>query len=160
MAEQSYAPYAALLNKTDGMESPAEIRRELGALMEEGVGIFRSEQTTQKAIEQIAQLKQRYQNVKVTDHSTNFNTDWLTTIELGFLLDVAEAMAHSAHQRKESRGSHQRLDMPERDDVNYLKHSLAFYQGSGAPKIDYSAVTITKSQPAVRAYGAAAEAKS
>ena len=160
LAEQSYAPYAALLNKTDGTESPAEIRRELGALMEEGVGIFRSEQTTQKAIEQIAQLKQRYHNVKVTDHSTNFNTDWLTTIELGFLLDVAEAMAHSAHQRKESRGSHQRLDMPERDDVNYLKHSLAFYQGSGAPKIDYSAVTITKSQPAVRAYGAAAEAKS
>ena len=160
LAEQSYAPYAALLNKTDGMESPAEIRRELGALMEEGVGIFRSEQTTQKAIEQIAQLKQRYHNVKVTDHSTNFNTDWLTTIELGFLLDVAEAMAHSAYQRKESRGSHQRLDMPERDDVNYLKHSLAFYQGSGAPKIDYSAVTITKSQPAVRAYGAAAEAKS
>lgn len=160
LAEQSYAPYAALLNKTDGTESPAEIRRELGALMEEGVGIFRSEQTTQKAIEQIAQLKQRYQNVKITDHSTNFNTDWLTTIELGFLLDVAEAMAHSAHQRKESRGSHQRLDMPERDDVNYLKHSLAFYQGSGAPKIDYSAVTITKSQPAVRAYGAAAEAKS
>ena len=160
LAEQSYAPYAALLNKTDGTESPAEIRRELGALMEEGVGIFRSEQTTQKAIEQIAQLKQRYQNVKITDHSTNFNTDWLTTIELGFLLDVAEAMAHSAYQRKESRGSHQRLDMPERDDVNYLKHSLAFYQGSGAPKIDYSAVTITKSQPAVRAYGAAAEAKS
>ena len=160
LAEQGYAPYAALLNKTDGTESPAEIRRELGALMEEGVGIFRSEQTTQKAIEQIAQLKQRYQNVKITDHSTNFNTDWLTTIELGFLLDVAEAMAHSAHQRKESRGSHQRLDMPERDDVNYLKHSLAFYQGSGAPKIDYSDVTITKSQPAVRAYGAAAEAKS
>ena len=160
LAEQSYAPYAALLNKTDGTESPAEIRRELGALLEEGVGIFRSEQTTQKAIEQIAQLKQRYQNVKITDHSTNFNTDWLTTIELGFLLDVAEAMAHSAYQRKESRGSHQRLDMPERDDVNYLKHSLAFYQGSGAPKIDYSDVTITKSQPAVRAYGAAAEAKS
>ena len=160
LAEQGYAPYAALLNKTDGTESPAEIRRELGALMEEGVGIFRSEQTTQKAIEQIAQLKQRYQNVKITDHSTNFNTDWLTTIELGFLLDVAEAMAHSAHQRKESRGSHQRLDMPERDDVNYLKHSLAFYQGGGAPKIDYSDVTITKSQPAVRAYGAAAEAKS
>ncbi|MBS1175202.1 MAG: frdA [Burkholderiaceae bacterium] len=160
LAEQSYAPYATLLNKTDGTESPAEIRRELGALMEEGVGIFRSEQTTQKAIEQIAQLKQRYQNVTITDHSTNFNTDWLTTIELGFLLDVAEAMAHSAYQRKESRGSHQRLDMPERDDVNYLKHSLAFYQGSGAPKIEYSAVTITKSQPAVRAYGAAAEAKS
>ena len=95
----------------------------------------------------------------MTEHSTNFNTDWLTTIELGYLLDVAEAMAHSAYHRKESRGSHQRLDAPERDDVNFLKHTLAFYQGDAAPAIDYSSVTITKSQPAVRAYGAAAEGK-
>ena len=159
LAERCYAPYDALRNKTDGSESPADIRRELGAMMEEGVGIFRSEETTKKAIDHIAQLKQRYKNVRVTDHSTNFNTDWLTTIELGYLLDVAEAMAHSAYHRKESRGSHQRLDAPERDDVNFLKHSLAFYQGDAAPAIDYSSVTITKSQPAVRAYGAAAEGK-
>ena len=159
LAEKAYAPFLALLHKSDGTESPAQIRKELGALMEEGVGIFRSEETTKKAIDHIAQLKQRYKNVRVTDHSTNFNTDWLTTIELGYLLDVAEAMAHSAYHRKESRGSHQRLDAPERDDVNFLKHSLAFYQGDSAPAIDYSSVTITKSQPAVRAYGAAAEGK-
>ena len=159
LAERSYAPYDALRNKTDGSESPADIRRELGAMMEEGVGIFRSEETTKKAIDRIAELKRRYKNVRVTDHSTNFNTDWLTTIELGYLLDVAEAMAHSAYHRKESRGSHQRLDAPERDDVNFLKHTLAFYQGDAAPAIDYSSVTITKSQPAVRAYGAAAEGK-
>ena len=159
LAEKAYAPFLALLHKSDGTESPAQIRKELGALMEEGVGIFRSEETTKKAIDHIAQLKQRYKNVRVTDHSTNFNTDWLTTIELGYLLDVAEAMAHSAYHRKESRGSHQRLDAPERDDVNFLKHSLAFYQGDAAPAIDYSSVTITKSQPAVRAYGAAAEGK-
>ena len=159
LANRAYAPYLALLNKTDGTESPAEIRKELGAMMEEGVGIFRSEETTRKAIEHIAQLKQRYKNVRVTDHSSNFNTDWLTTIELGYLLDVADAMAHSAFHRKESRGSHQRLDAPERDDVNFLKHSLAFYQGDAAPAIDYSSVTITKSQPAARVYGAAAEGK-
>ncbi len=159
LAERSYAPYDALRSKTDGTESPADIRRELGAMMEEGVGIFRSEETTKKAIDRIAELKRRYKNVRVTDHSTNFNTDWLTTIELGYLLDVAEAMAHSAYHRKESRGSHQRLDAPERDDVNFLKHSLAFYRGDDAPAIDYSSVTITKSQPAVRAYGAAAEGK-
>ena len=83
LAEKAYAPFLALLHKSDGTESPAQIRKELGALMEEGVGIFRSEETTKKAIDHIAQLKQRYKNVRVTDHSTNFNTDWLTTVELG-----------------------------------------------------------------------------
>lgn len=157
LAEQCFAPFDVLRQKTDGTESPAEIRLALGQLMEEGVGIYRSEETTQQAMEQIAVLKQRYRNVRVTDHSMNFNTDWLTTIELGFLLDVAESMAHSAYHRRESRGSHQRLDMPERDDANFLKHSLAFYRGDDAPTVDYSAVTITKSQPAARVYGAAAE---
>ena len=74
-------------------------------------------------------------------------------------LEVAEAMAHSAILRRESRGAHQRLDegCTERDDVNYLKHSLAHYQEDAAPQIDYSDVIITKSQPKARLYGAAAE---
>jgi len=87
-----------------------------------------------------------------------FNTDFLYTIELGYLLDTAEAMAHSAILRQESRGSHQRIDgFEERDDEKFLKHSLAYYQADKAPKIDYSDVKITKSQPAIRAYGAAGD---
>ena len=79
-------------------------------------------------------------------------------IELGFLLDVAQAMVYSAINRKESRGSHQRLDgYTERDDVNFLKHSLATFAGDDAPRISYGDVKITKSPPGTRAYGAAGE---
>ena len=73
---------------------------------------------------------------QLDDRSNVFNTDLLQALELGSMLDVAEAVAQSALQRKESRGSHQRLDYPERDDENYLKHSLATYRG-GEPRIDY-----------------------
>ena len=89
-----------------------------------------------------------------------FNTEFLYAIELGYLLDTAEAMAHSAILREESRGSHQRIDgFEKRDDINFLKHSLAYYQVDGAPKIDYSPVKITTSQPAERLYGAAGTEK-
>ena len=92
------------------------------------------------------------------DGSLVFNTEWLSVIELGFLLDIGEAMVHSAQGRKESRGSHQRLDeYNQRDDENYLKHTLANYQSGQAPKLEYQDVVITKSQPAKRVYGAAAD---
>ncbi|PNK61017.1 fumarate reductase (quinol) flavoprotein subunit [Psychrobacter sp. FDAARGOS_221] len=159
LAQQAFQPYAELLHRSDGTEKPADIRRDLGQLMEENVGIYRSAEHSEIAIAGIKQLKQRYKNVKITDHSATFNTDWLTTIELGYLLDVAESMIYSASARKESRGSHQRLDYPERDDEHYLKHSLAFYQPDAAPEIKYSEVLITKSQPATRAYGAAGDAR-
>jgi fumarate reductase flavoprotein subunit len=70
------------------------------------------------------------------------------------MLQVAEAMAHSALNRRESRGSHQRADYPRRDDTQFLKHSMAYYQGIGAPRIDYQDVVITKWPPAERVYGA------
>lgn len=90
-----------------------------------------------------------------------FNTDLLYTIELGYGTDVAECMAHSAFNRKESRGAHQRTDegCTERDDVNFLKHTLAFHNPQGAPRLEYSDVKITKLPPAKRVYGAEAEAQ-
>jgi fumarate reductase flavoprotein subunit len=146
------------LMENGGTENPADIRNEMGDAMESGVGIYRTAETMQNTIDKLKELKERYKRVRVTDKSSVFNTDWLYTIELGFLLDVAESIAHSAIQRKESRGSHQRIDGFEaRDDVNYLKHSLAFRNENSAPTIEYSDVKITKSQPAKRVYGSEAE---
>ncbi|TAA46968.1 fumarate reductase (quinol) flavoprotein subunit [Corallincola spongiicola] len=147
----------ALLN-SDGDESMPAIRNELGLTMEEGVGIYRTEESMQKSCDAVAALKARFKNIKIEDKSTVFNTEWLYAIELGFLLDVAETMCHSALQRKESRGSHQRIDGYEaRDDENFLKHTLAHFNAEGAPELSYSDVKITKSQPAKRVYGAELE---
>ena len=117
--------------------------------MEEGCGIYRTPELMQKIIDKLAELKERFRRVEITDRSSVFNTDLLYTIELGFGLDVAECMAHSAFNRKESRGAHQRLDegCTERDDVNFLKHTLAFHNPDGSPHLEYSDVKITKSAP-------------
>jgi fumarate reductase flavoprotein subunit len=156
-AEQSLARYLAIKNP-HGTENPTAIRNELGETMEQGVGIYRTEAMMQQTIDKIAELKQRYKNIKLVDECDVFNTEWLYAIELGYLLDVAESMAVSAIHRKESRGSHQRIDgFEERDDINFLKHTLAYYRPDTSPEISYSDVCITKSQPAQRVYGAAAE---
>lgn len=158
-AEQTLAKYQAL-KQTQGSEKPTDIRNELGRTMEAGVGIYRTEETMQQTIDKIAELKQRYKNIQLVDDSEVFNTEWLYAIELGYLLDVAETMAISAINRKESRGSHQRIDgYEQRDDQNYLKHTLAKYRADMAPEISYSDVKITKSAPAERVYGAAADAQ-
>ena len=119
----------------------------------------------QKTIDVLKNLQKRIVNVGLTDRGRVFNTEWMNLIELGYTLDVAQCMVHSAINRKESRGSHQRLDGPngaykQRDDVNFLKHSLAFKSTDGAdePRIDYGDVKITTFQPAKRVYGAEAEA--
>jgi fumarate reductase flavoprotein subunit len=124
--------------------------------MESGAGIYRSEETLQQTCGILADLRARYRKVALQDRSNVFNTDLIQALELGCMLDVASAMAQSALQRKESRGSHQRLEYPGRDDANYLKHSLASYRGDEAPSIGYRDVVITKSQPAERVYGGAA----
>ncbi len=159
LAKLAEASINSALSIIDGKrnESVADIRNEMGDCMEEGIGIYRDEESIKKTIAKLTELKARYKNIKVNDSSTVFNTDWLTAIELGFLLGNAEAMAYSALNRRESRGSHQRLDYVERDDTKFLKHSLATYNPDGAPTISYSEVKITKLPPAKRVYGIEAE---
>jgi len=144
----------------EGTENWAKIRDEMGLSMEEGCGIYRTPELMQKTIDKLAELQERFKRVRVTDTSSVFNTDLLYTIELGHGLNVAECMAHSAFARKESRGAHQRLDegCTERDDVNFLKHTLAYRDADGSTRLDYSDVKITTLAPAKRVYGAEAEA--
>src|SRR5262245_58033330 len=136
-----------------GKETIAGIRIELNKTMEEGCGIYRSEASLKQTCDKIRELKQRYQQVGNTDKTLSFNTELTAAIELGFLLDSAEAVAYSAVARRESRGSHQRTDFPQRDDQKYLKHSLA-YRTDGDPRIEYSDVVISRWPPGERKYGA------
>jgi fumarate reductase flavoprotein subunit len=136
-----------------GTETIASIRVKLNKTMEEGAGIYRNEESLRRSCDTLRQLKQRYQRVGITDKSASFNTELTAALELGFLLDSAEAVAFSALARQESRGSHQRTDFPRRDDLRYLKHSLAFHT-EGDPRIEYLDVVITRWPPAERVYGA------
>ncbi len=140
-------------------ERVGALRRDMARTMEEGCGIYRTESALAATCDKLAELKSRYANVQLDDASHAWNTEWLLAIELGFQLDVAAAMAHAALGRRESRGSHQRLDdgMTERNDVDFLRHSLAYHTGGGAPRVEWSPVKITRSQPGTRAYGAAGE---
>ncbi|HEX6020061.1 MAG TPA: fumarate reductase (quinol) flavoprotein subunit, partial [Burkholderiaceae bacterium] len=139
-------------------ERIATLRREMAQSMEDGCGIYRSADTMQATCDKLAELKQRLRNLRVDDDSTGWNTERLLALELGYQLDVVQVMAHSALQRRESRGSHQRLDgYGERDDVDYLRHSLATYRGDDSPRIGYSPVKITRLPPGIRAYGEAGE---
>ncbi len=149
----------ATLMAQEGDESWAAIRDEMGLAMEEGCGIYRTTELMQKTVDKLAELKERFKRVKIQDTSSVFNTDLLYTIELGHGLEVAECMAHSALHRRESRGAHQRLDegCTERDDVNFLKHTLAFYQPDSAPRLEYGDVKITTLPPAKRVYGGESE---
>ncbi|MDR0816105.1 MAG: fumarate reductase (quinol) flavoprotein subunit [Desulfovibrio sp.] len=144
------------LLRQKGKEKWSVIRDEMGLAMEDGCGIYRSEELMQKTINKLAELQDRIKKVGIVDSSIVFNTDVLNLIEIGYGLDVAEGMAHSAMQRKESRGAHQRLDesCKARDDENFLKHSLAYYKKGSAPRIEYGPVNITKLPPAKRVYGA------
>ena len=120
--------------------------------METSAGIYRSEKSLKETCDKIKELKDRFANIVLEDKSLNFNTELTSALELEFMLDVAEAIAYSALKRTESRGSHQRSDFPERDDENFLKHSMA-YQTNTKPRIDYKDVVITKWPPGERVYG-------
>ena len=155
-AEASARRLSGMLATTGG-ERLATVREEMMDSMEAGVGIYRREATLAAACARIAELRARYRaGLQLDDRSRAFNTEWLTAIELGFTLEVAEAMAHSALERRESRGAHMRLDGYEsRDDENFLKHTLAHHDGDGPPRIGHMPVNITRSPPRSRTYGGA-----
>ena len=150
-AEQSRIA-SRYLTPREGGERIAAIRQELNHTMEEGAGVYRDQARLEATTKTIDELKERAQNVALDDHSKSFNTELTAALELEFLLDIGEAVAHSALARTESRGSHQRTDHPDRDDEAFLKHSLT-YRSDDAPRIDYADVTITNWPPAERTYG-------
>ncbi|MEU6664437.1 succinate dehydrogenase flavoprotein subunit [Streptomyces sp. NPDC046727] len=144
------------LRTSTGNERVAQIRRELQETMDANVMVFRTEQTIKTAVEKIAELRERYRNVAIQDKGKRFNTDLLEAIELGNLLDLAEVMAVSALARKESRGGHYREDYPNRDDVNFMRHTMAYREvgadGSETVRLDYKPVVQTRYQPMERKY--------
>jgi len=139
-----------LLQKGD--ESLAAVRREMRNSLEEGAGIYREEASTSATCDKLAELNERYAAIEVHDKSNVFNTDLQQALELRNLLDIAETIAECSLLRRESRGAHQRLDHTERDDEEFLKHSLAFHRDGNRPRVEWLDVTITRSKPGVRDY--------
>ncbi len=151
--EESIMRLEALLARPQSDETIAGLRKEMHDFMEGAVGIYREQESLDHACEGLAKLRVRYRKLAVSDKSKVFNTELLYALELGAMLDIAEAMALSAAARRESRGAHQRLDYTKRDDEKYLQHSLAHYGGEDAARIDYRPVQITKWPPGERVYG-------
>ncbi|MDO0935801.1 succinate dehydrogenase flavoprotein subunit [Streptomyces sp. DG2A-72] len=144
------------LRDATGTERVSVLRRELQETMDANVMVFRTEQTIKTAVEKIAELRERYLNVSIQDKGKRFNTDLLEAVELGNLLDLAEVMAVSALARKESRGGHYREDYPNRDDVNFMRHTMAYREvgddGTESIRLDYKPVVQTRYQPMERKY--------
>jgi succinate dehydrogenase/fumarate reductase flavoprotein subunit len=143
--------FDGLLGKERGKETVAGLRVEMQQLMERDVGIFRDDAGLTNACGILEKLRGRFAAVGVADKERVFNTELTSVLELDLMLDVAATIAHSARNRRESRGAHSRTDFPQRDDANFLKHTLAFRTDAG-PRIDYVPATITKWQPVERKY--------
>jgi len=129
----------------------SEIKRELGATMDKHVAVFRDEEGLNTALEAVRKLKEEAKTVAIDDKGTVFNQDLLGAIELGFMLDNAEAIVIGALERKESRGAQFRTDYPERNDEEWIKHINITLEGN-EPKISYSEVTMTQWEPQERVY--------
>jgi succinate dehydrogenase / fumarate reductase, flavoprotein subunit len=142
--------FEGLMSK-NGTENLYDIRRELRSCMDINVGVFRTGQELSHGLEKINSLRKRYVNINIGDKSSVYNTNLYNALETANLLDLAQVMVAGALARTESRGGHARRDFPERDDANWLKHTLAFFAEQG-PKLDYKPVTITTWQPVERVY--------
>ena len=136
----------------DGGEPVARIRDDLQALMMDKASVFRTGAGLAEARDGLRVLRERYNRAKLDDRGRTFNQDLLEALELGFLLDLAEATAASALNRTESRGAHYRVDHPERNDAEWLKHTLIYRKEDGSTSFGYKPVVITRFQPKERKY--------
>ena len=135
----------------DAKENAYTLRRELQKTMDREVAVFRTGSGLETALSKVRELKQRVSDIQVRDHGRIYNTDLLSALEAENLLDLAEVIVTGALARTESRGAHSRRDFTKRDDVNWLKHTLAHYTPTG-PRLDYIPVAITMWQPVERKY--------
>jgi succinate dehydrogenase / fumarate reductase flavoprotein subunit len=142
----------AIMNRPKGRRRVAAIKDELGETMNKYCAVFRDADGLNKAHEIIRRLKEEAPKAAIDDHGNVFNQDVIGAIELGYMLDVAEAIVVAAQERKESRGAQFRTDFPERNDDEWLKHIDVTVNGEDVPKISYSPVTITKWEPQERTY--------
>jgi succinate dehydrogenase / fumarate reductase flavoprotein subunit len=135
-----------------GTERVSAIRTELQATMDINAQVYRTEGSLKQALSDLEGLRARYAEVSVQDKGKRFNTDLLEAIELGFLLDLAEVLVTSALARNESRGGHFREDYPTRDDVNFMRHTMAYRNADGSIRLDYKPVIQTRYKPMERKY--------
>jgi fumarate reductase flavoprotein subunit len=142
-----------LLHREGGREPTSAIRAEMQRTVEEGAGIYRSADSLAKAGDKLRELRERYEGVRIEDHSRTFNTAFIATLELSSMLDVAETIVRCAQSREESRGAHQRTDFPYREDKRFLANSLIYRTADRGARVEYLPVTITRWPPAERVYG-------
>ena len=157
-AAQDVMDMLAKVRAANGQEKVAQLRKELQETMDKNAQVFRTEETLNEALQKIAELRARYENISIQDQGKRFNTDLLEAVELGFLLDLAEVTVVACRERRESRGAHLREDYPDRNDKKFMVHSMAYLQNktdrkTGTPiKIDWKPVVITNYQPMERKY--------
>ncbi len=144
------------LRSGTGSERVAAIRKDMQDTMDMNAQVYRTEATLKQALGDVQELKRRFANVSIQDKGTRYNTDLIEAIELGFLLDLAEVTVVSALERKESRGGHAREDYPNRDDVNFMRHTMAYQStdisGEDYVRLDYKPVVTTRYEPMERKY--------
>ncbi len=139
------------LMKREGNENLAKVRAQMGEITWQKMGIFRDEKSLKEAYEELSELLERWEKIPVVDKSKVFNTNLIELLELRNMLELARVVAYCALHRRESRGGHSREDYPQRDDKNFLKHTLVYYE-NGKLKIEYIPVRITKFKPEERKY--------
>jgi len=139
-------------DKKGGDERIAEIREDMQHSMDEGAGVYRTKEGLTELTRRLDSFRERFERIRIDDSSKVFNTELTSAIELGFMLDCAVAVAHSALAREESRGAHARRDFPDRNDERYLKHTIAHHVEGGAPRLEYRDVHLGQFEPKARTY--------